>query len=335
MRALAGRLGWEVDDEDLFTRSMSHRSWCAETPGALSNERLEFLGDAVLGLVVTDYLFRTYPDLPEGELAKVRASVVNSAALAEVAGALDIGGALLLGKGEGQSGGREKPSILADAMEAVIGAVYIDQGWGAAASLVMRLLGDRIEEAAAGPGGQDYKTRLQELCARRYDTLPHYEVAEEGPDHAKRFDAVVRVGGAAKGKGQGRSKKQAEQAAARVAWERLSAELAVTAVPTDGPAAAASHAPAAVPTDGPAAAASHAPAAVPTDGPAAAPSHAPAAVPADGPAAAASHAPAAVPADGPAAAPSHAPAAVPGDALADAPHHLPASLPARDTAGGA
>jgi ribonuclease III len=226
MRALAQRLGWEVDDDDLLTRSMSHRSWCAESPGALSNERLEFLGDAVLGLVVTDHLFRTYPTLPEGELAKVRASVVNSAALAEVAGALDIGDALLLGKGEGQSGGREKPSILADAMEAVIGAVYMDRGWGAAADLVMRLLGDRIEEAAAGPGGQDYKTRLQELCARRFDDLPMYEVVDEGPDHAKRFDAVVRVGAAIKGSGEGRSKKQAEQAAARMAWERLSNELA-------------------------------------------------------------------------------------------------------------
>src|SRR5437660_4072809 len=105
---------------------MAHRSWCAETPGTASNERLEFLGDAVLGLVVTDHLYRTYPDLPEGELAKVRASVVNSAALAEVAAGLGIGPALLLGKGEAASGGREKPSILADAMEAIIGAVYLD-----------------------------------------------------------------------------------------------------------------------------------------------------------------------------------------------------------------
>jgi ribonuclease III len=224
MRALADRLGWEVDDGELLTRSMSHRSWCAETPGALSNERLEFLGDAVLGLIVTDHLFRTYPTLPEGELAKVRASVVNSAALAEVAAAFEIGDALLLGKGEGQSGGREKPSILADAMEAVIGAVYMDRGWRVAADLVMRLLGDRIEEAAAGPGGQDYKTRLQELCARKFDELPEYQVADEGPDHAKRFEAAVRVHGAINGRGQGRSKKQAEQAAAREAWERLSRE---------------------------------------------------------------------------------------------------------------
>jgi ribonuclease-3 len=204
---------------------MAHRSWCAETPGTSSNERLEFLGDAVLGLVVTDYLFRTYPGLPEGELAKVRASVVNSAALAEVAAALDLGDALLLGKGEDSSGGREKPSILADAMEAIIGAVYIDRGWGAADRLVMRLLGERIEEAAAGPGGQDYKTRLQELCARGFDDVPRYVVTDEGPDHAKRFEAVVLVGGAVVGEGGGRSKKQAEQAAARVAWQRLSSQV--------------------------------------------------------------------------------------------------------------
>jgi ribonuclease-3 len=205
---------------------MAHRSWCAETPGVKSNERLEFLGDAVLGLVVTDHIFRTYPDLPEGELAKVRAAVVNAGALAELAAELELGRALHLGKGEDASGGREKPSILADAMEAVIGAVYIDGGYDAARSLIMGLLGDRIEEAAAGPGGQDFKTRLQELAARRFDQLPHYTVDDEGPDHAKRFFATVRIAGDVRGSGEGRSKKQAEQAAARVAWEALQAEAA-------------------------------------------------------------------------------------------------------------
>ena len=217
----------------MLARSVAHRSWCAETSGAASNERLEFLGDAVLGLVVTDFLYRTYPDLPEGELAKVRASVVNSAALAEVSAELGIGEALLLGKGEDQSGGREKPSILADAMEAVIGAVYIDGGWEASSDLVMTLLGDRITEAAAGPGGQDYKTRLQELSAHRFDQLPRYEVDDEGPDHAKRFFATVSVAGEVHGRGEGRSKKQAEQAAARIAWEGLQAALA-TAVAEEG-----------------------------------------------------------------------------------------------------
>jgi len=174
---------------------------------------------------VTDHLYRTYPDMPEGELAKVRASLVNSAALAEVAADLEIGDALLLGKGEDQSGGRQKPSILADGMEALIGAVYIDGGWSAAEAMVMRLLGDRIEEAAAGPGGQDYKTRLQELCARSFDQLPVYVVDDEGPDHAKEFQAVVHVEGRPQGSGRGRSKKQAEQAAARAAWERLLADV--------------------------------------------------------------------------------------------------------------
>ncbi|HWW52762.1 MAG TPA: ribonuclease III, partial [Acidimicrobiales bacterium] len=200
---------------------MAHRSWCAETPGEGSNERLEFLGDAVLGLVVTDHIFRTYPELPEGELAKVRASVVNAEALAEVASELGLGPALLLGKGEDASGGREKPSILADAMEAVIGAVYLDGGWEAAAELIMRLLGERVEEGAAGPGGQDYKTRLQELAARQFDQLPRYDVSDEGPDHAKRFFATVLVGGVPRGHGEGRSKKQAEQQAAGEAWHAL------------------------------------------------------------------------------------------------------------------
>lgn len=221
MVALAGRLGWKVRTVDLLVTALSHRSWCAEHPGAASNERLEFLGDAVLGLVVTDHLFRTYPSLPEGELAKVRASLVNSAALAEVAEQLALGEAMLLGKGEEQTGGRGKASILADATEAIIGAVYLDAGWGAAARLVMEVLGPRIAEAAAGPGGNDYKTRLQELCARRYDQLPDYQLREEGPDHAKHFDAVVVIGGRELGEGHGRSKKQAEQAAARMAWERL------------------------------------------------------------------------------------------------------------------
>ena len=214
-------MGRPFGDRELLARAMAHRSWCAEAPGNLSNERLEFLGDAVLGLVVTDYLYRTYPDLPEGQLAQVRASVVNAEALAEVAAEIDLGSELLLGKGEDASGGREKPSILSDAMEAVIGAVYIDGGWEAAEELVMRLLGERIIEGAAGPGGHDYKTRLQEHCARVFDELPRYHHDAEGPDHAKRFIASVSIKGEVVGRGEGRSKKQAEQAAARMAWERL------------------------------------------------------------------------------------------------------------------
>jgi ribonuclease-3 len=179
----------------------------------------------VLGLVVTDHIYRTYPLLPEGELAKVRASVVSAAALAEVAGELQLGDALLLGKGEAGSGGREKPSILADALEAVLGAVYLEGGWSAAERLVLELLGDRISEASEGPGGQDYKTRLQELVARHFTELPRYGIRDEGPDHAKRFFAEVRVGGRVRGLGEGRSKKQAEAAAARSAWESLRDDL--------------------------------------------------------------------------------------------------------------
>ncbi|HEX2701670.1 MAG TPA: ribonuclease III [Acidimicrobiales bacterium] len=229
MEALADRLGRRFSDRTLLGRALAHRSWCAEVPGEESNERLEFLGDSVLGLVVTDHVYRTYPALPEGELAKVRASVVNSALLAEVAAEFDVGAHLLLGKGEDASGGREKPSILADAMEAIIGAVYLDGGWAAASELVLTLLGDRVAEAAAGPGGQDYKTRLQELAARTFDQLPRYYVVDEGPDHAKMFFATVHVGGVERGTGQGRSKKQAEQAAARAAW----AALAFTDKPAD------------------------------------------------------------------------------------------------------
>jgi ribonuclease-3 len=215
-------LGRRFGDPALLERALAHRSWCAENGvGVPSNERLEFLGDAVLGLVVTDHLYRTYPDLPEGQLAQVRAAVVNAEVLAEAADDVGIGAAVRLGKGEDASGGREKPSILSDAMEAVIGAVYLDGGWGAAAELVMRLLGDRITEAAAGPGGHDYKTRLQELAARVHEELPRYHVTSEGPDHAKRFSATVSVNGQPLGVGEGRSKKQAEQSAARMAWGRL------------------------------------------------------------------------------------------------------------------
>lgn len=221
VEALALRIGYEFTTRDSLAAALAHRSWCAENEGTPSNERLEFLGDSVLGLVVTDHIYNTYPNLPEGELAKVRSSVVNAQALAEAAVELQLGDAVQLGKGEDASGGREKPSILSDAFEAVIGAIYLDGGWSAAAEFVMRMLGPLIEEAAAGPGGQDYKTRLQELAAQHYPELPRYVVADEGPDHAKTFHARVFIGADQQGDGVGRSKKQAEQAAARAAWEQL------------------------------------------------------------------------------------------------------------------
>ncbi len=198
-----------------------HRSWCAEHAGHESNERLEFLGDSVLGLVVTRHIFETYPDLSEGKLAKVRAGVVSSVALATAARSIGLGTALYLGKGEETSGGREKSSILADALEAVIGAVYLDGGWGPAHTIVLGLLSDAIERAAHQPGTDDFKTRLQELVARDFDSLPTYFVRGEGPDHQKQFFATVAVGGRKVGEGEGRSKKEAEQAAAGEAWKEL------------------------------------------------------------------------------------------------------------------
>ena len=221
---LVGRLGHEFADPGLLVLAMAHRSWASEQVQG-SNERLEFLGDAVLGLVVTNHMYRAYPDLPEGDLAKMRAGVVNAVSLSEVARELGLGACLLLGKGEQLTGGRDKTSILADALEAVIGAVYLDGGWDAAESMVMRLFGDRIGRSAAGPGGDDYKTRLQELCARRFDSLPVYRLTDSGPDHAKLFRAVVVVAGEERGRGEGRSKKAAEQVAARQAWTSLIAEL--------------------------------------------------------------------------------------------------------------
>ncbi len=230
VKALSRRLARTFVDEELLLQALKHRSWCAETTGQESNERLEFLGDAVLGMVVTDHVFRTYPDLPEGELAKVRADVVSAVVLAEVARELGLGPALFLGKGEDASGGRNKASILADATEALIGAVYLDAGWDAAAELILGLLEERLADAASGPGGLDYKTRLQELSARRFERLPRYEVADRGPDHSKHFFATVEVGDDVRGRGEGRSKKQAEQAAAAVVWKVLEAAERVDSV---------------------------------------------------------------------------------------------------------
>jgi ribonuclease-3 len=218
---LASRLGHTFADPALLTLALTHRSWCAEHAGDESNERLEFLGDSVLGLAVTDHLIRAMPGVAEGHLAKVRASVVSAPTLAAIAHHLGLGEDLRLGRGELLSGGRSKHSILADALEAVFGAVYLDAGWETARTLIIGLLRDHIADAATGPGGHDYKTRLQELAARRFDGAPTYVLTESGPDHDKRFTAVVHLGGVAVGQGEGTSKKQAEQDAARRAWAAL------------------------------------------------------------------------------------------------------------------
>lgn len=188
-----------------------------------SNERLEFLGDSVLGLVVTDHIFARYPALPEGSLAKLRSDVVSSVSLAAVAREIDLGAAILLGRGEEASGGREKSSILADALEALIGAVYVDGGWGAASRIVIDRFAGRIERAARRPGLEDHKTRLQEHVARTGAPAPVYDVTGEGPDHEKQFFATVAIAGEVLGRGEGRTKKEAEQGAAGQAWEHLAA----------------------------------------------------------------------------------------------------------------
>jgi ribonuclease-3 len=200
---------------------MAHRSYCAEHPGNTSNERLEFLGDAVLGWVVADLAYRHHKSLDEGKLTDLRKAVVNADALAELAESLDVGSTLLLGKGEAAAGGRRKRSILSDALEAVLGAVYLDGGPLAAHDLVARHFGERVADLATLLVGVDHKTALQEVVARLYESSPTYALAEDGPDHAKRFRAAVSVAGEVLGEGEGRSKKQAEQAAARAAREHL------------------------------------------------------------------------------------------------------------------
>jgi len=214
---LQARLGLQVDVA-LFRRALTHRSYAYENGGLPTNERLEFLGDSVLGLVVTDTIYRANPDLPEGQLAPLRAAVVNMRALAGVGRTLSLGDYVYLGRGEISTGGRDKASILADTVEAVIGAVYLDLGIEAASALVHRLIDPLLRDAATLGAGLDWKTSLQELTATTGTGVPEYVIDEQGPDHAKSFTATARVGGEALGAGHGRSKKEAEQQAAATAW---------------------------------------------------------------------------------------------------------------------
>ena len=221
---LTARLGYAFTDISLLETAMHHRSWNAENDGGESNERLEFLGDAVLGWVVADIVYTQHSDLPEGKLTDLRKSVVNANALAEVAVELGIGEFLMLGKGEDTAGGREKTSILSDALEAVIGAVYIDAGPQATHDVVSSLMGKRIVDAVGGLDRLDAKTRLQEL-ASKLEAHVHYKVEDEGPDHEKMFFATVFVGDRELGYGEGKSKKAAEQIAAEIACDVLNSEL--------------------------------------------------------------------------------------------------------------
>ncbi|MFP4311682.1 MAG: ribonuclease III [Nitriliruptoraceae bacterium] len=230
-QALAQVLDVHLDDQGLLERALTHRSWAFENGGVEPNERLEFLGDAVLGLVVADEIFHAHPDEQEGRLAKVRGAAVKASTLASVARRIGLGAHLKLGRGELASGGQDKDSILADGLEAVIGAVYLDPGFATAYDLVQRLFGDVLTQLASDGAVLDHKTSLQELAAARYASLPIYEVSERGPDHRKTFTAHVAVGGRRVGTGQGRSKKEAEQRAARQAYELLVLEPETTAQP--------------------------------------------------------------------------------------------------------
>lgn len=217
---LEGGLGVRVES-GLLERALTHRSYAYENGGLPTNERLEFLGDSVLGLVVTDALFHGHPDLPEGQLAKLRAAVVNMRALAAVARQLELGRFLHLGRGEEGTGGRNKSSILADTMEAVLGAVYVDRGLDEAAAVIHRLFDPLITRSASLGAGLDWKTSLQELAAAELLGAPEYAVSDSGPDHEKVFQATVHVGDVLYGKGEGHSKKEAEQQAAETAWTAI------------------------------------------------------------------------------------------------------------------
>lgn len=225
---LQAKLGLQVDVA-LLKRALTHRSYAYEHGGLPTNERLEFLGDSVLGLVVTDTLYRVDPELPEGQLAKLRAAVVNMRALAGVGRGLNLGDYVYLGRGEVSTGGREKASILADTVEAVIGAVYIDLGIEAASALVHRLIDPLLRDSATLGAGLDWKTSLQELAAATNSGVPEYLIDAQGPDHDKSFTATARVGGEDLGAGHGRSKKEAEQQAAATAWVVLNERFTASA----------------------------------------------------------------------------------------------------------
>jgi ribonuclease-3 len=218
-------LGVAFRDPRLREIALTHRSFAFEHGEEVTNERLEFLGDSVLGLVVTDMAFTTYPSMPEGSLAKLRAAIVNMGALADVARSLDVGQLVRLGRGEELSGGRDKSSILADCLEAIFGAVYLDQGLDVARSLIERLFRPRMEAYVRGEGDRDHKTILQEVASQELRAMPEYRLVERGPDHQKEFTATVFLDGEPLGTGSGRSKKEAEQQAAREAYARITERL--------------------------------------------------------------------------------------------------------------
>ena len=219
---LRAALGVDLDDA-MLDLALTHRSYAFEKGGLPTNERLEFLGDAVLGLVITDELYRRHPDRPEGDLARMRASIVQATSLAELARSLGVGACLRLGKGEEATGGRDKPSILADTTEALLGAIFLTLGFADTSERILALFSPLLTRAGELGAGLDWKTSLQELAARRGMGVPRYLVTSTGPDHARRFEAVVVFGDQTWGRGEGSAKKHAEQQAAQSAWEAISA----------------------------------------------------------------------------------------------------------------
>ena len=227
------RVGYHFADAALLSEALSHRSWCHERnveqptdSRVASNERLEFLGDSVLGLCVCELAVTRWPDLGPGDLSALRSAVVNAAALAEAARRCDLGPALRLGKGEAATGGADKESILADGLEAVLGAVFLDGGLAAARDVVERLLGERLGDAASEPGAREAKNRLQELVVRRFGTEPTYDVSSSGPAHRPRFVAAACISDEVWGRGEGSTKRAAERRAAQAACVALLGDLA-------------------------------------------------------------------------------------------------------------
>lgn len=211
-------------DAQLLELALTHRSYAYESGGLPTNERLEFLGDSVLGLVITDALYHRYPDLAEGQLAKFRSAIVNAKALADLARTLNLGTFIHLGRGEESTGGRDKSSILADTFEAILGAVYLNHGIEVTQKLILDLFDELIAQAATLGAGLDWKTSLQELTAELGVGVPSYSISESGPDHAKAFEAQVVLGDKFYGHGTGSNKKEAEQQAAASAYAELTAE---------------------------------------------------------------------------------------------------------------
>lgn len=228
--SLTGRLGIELSAE-MIGLALTHRSYAYENGGLPTNERLEFLGDSVLGLVVTDTLYRSHPDLAEGQLAKMRSSVVNSRSLAQVARGIGLGGEIRLGRGELTTGGPDKSSILADTVEAIIGATFLECGLPIATALVHRLFDPLIARAAELGAGLDWKTSLQELTAADGLGVPEYVVTQSGLDHDKSFNAKVKLRADTYGSGIGRTKKEAEQRAAQASWHQITSARALGSAP--------------------------------------------------------------------------------------------------------